>query len=161
MEAALVDYAAQNTHAGAERLALLSDEMVALIDLELVASASRREVGIKTMTYLMDIFGRIAPPDLTSVPDEEMLEAEGKESFRILGTPIRIDRMAAGNRKGEYLFGSSTAQAAPRFYRGIRHLPLTTQLDITTCGLAVSTRYQRSPKPSELVVGKLEIYLKF
>jgi len=130
MQAALLDYTARKTRAGAERLVLLSDQMVALIDLDAVASVSRREVGIETATYLMDIFGRIAPPDITSVPDEEAMEAEGVESFRIPATPIRIDRMAAGSRKGEYLFGSSTVQAAPRFYRGIRHLPLSTRLDI-------------------------------
>lgn len=130
MEAALIDYSERNTRAGAERLALLSDKMVALIDLESVASVARREVGIKTATYLMDIFGRIAPPDLASVPDEAALEAEGAESFRIPGTPIRINRISTGSREGEYLFGASTLQAAPRFYRGIRHLPLDTPLDI-------------------------------
>ena len=130
METAVADYLARSTRAGAERLALLSDQMVALIDLDAVASVSRREVGIETATYLMDIFGRITPPDLTSVPDERAMEAEGAESFRIPGTPIRIDRIASGSRNGEYLFGSSTVQAAPRFYRGIRHLPLNTRLTI-------------------------------
>jgi len=130
METAVADYLVRSTRAGAQRITLLSDQLVALIDLDAVASASRREVGIQTATYLMDIFGRITPPDLASVPDEDGLEAKGAESFRIPGTPIRIDLIAEGSRKGEYLFGASTVKAAPRFYRGIRHLPLTTQLDI-------------------------------
>jgi len=130
METAVADYLARSTRAGAERITLLGDQMVALIDLDAVASASRRKVGIQTATYLMDIFGRITPPDLASVPDEAGLEAKGAESVRIPGTPIRIDQIAAGSRKGEYLFGSSTVQAAPRFYRGIRDLPLNTRLNI-------------------------------
>jgi MscS family membrane protein len=130
MEAALLDYTVQTTWVGAENLALLSDKMIALVDLEPIASASRREVGIATVTYLMDIFGRIGSPDLATVPDEAEMEAEGAATYRIPGTPLRIDRIATGTRHGEYLFGSSTIETAPRFYRGIRHLPLITPLDI-------------------------------
>jgi hypothetical protein len=104
--------------------------MVALIDLDSVPSVSRREVGIETATYLMDIFGRIDRPDPESVPDEEELEREGTESNRITGTPLRIVRIAEGDREGEYLFSASTVQAASRFLRGLMDRPLRTRLDI-------------------------------
>jgi MscS family membrane protein len=129
MEAALVDYTTRASLAGAARLALLSDQMVALIDLRTVASASRREVGIQTATYLMDVFGRLPPLELATVPDEAMLEGEESMAYRIDGTPIRIVRIAAGERQGEYLFGASTIQAAPRFLRAVENLPLRTRLD--------------------------------
>lgn len=130
MEDALLAYTARHTLAGAKRLALLSDQMVALIDLDSVPSVSRREVGIETATYLMDIFGRIDPPDPASVPDQDGLEREGTETHRIAGTPLRIVRIAEGDREGEYLFSASTVQAAPRFLRGLMDRPLRTRLDI-------------------------------
>ena len=130
MEAALLAYTTRPTLAGAQRLALLSDQMVALTDLSSVSIASRREVGIATATYLMDIFGRIELPDPESVPDVAALEREGTESHRIAGTPLRIARMSEGDRAGEYLFSASTVQAAPRFLRGLMDRPLRTRLDI-------------------------------
>ena len=130
MEAALVAYTTQPSLAGAQRLALLSDQMVALMDLSAVSNASRREVGIATATYLMDIFGRIDPLDPESVPDAADLEEEGTDSHRLAGTPLRIVRISEGEREGEYLFSASTVQAAPRFLRGLMDRPLRTQLDI-------------------------------
>jgi len=120
MEAALLAYTTRPTLAGAQQFALLSDQMVALMDLSSVSSASRREVGIATVTYLMDIFGRIEPPDPESVPDEASLERDGAESHRIAGTPLRIVRMSEGDREGEYLFSASTVQAAPAARHGER-----------------------------------------
>ncbi len=130
MEDALLAYTTQPTLAGAQRLSLLSDQMVALTDLGSVSNASRREVGIATATYLMDIFGRIDPPDPQSVPDEADLEREGTDSHRLAGTPLRIVRISEGDREGEYLFSGSTVQAAPRFLRGLMDQPLRTRLDI-------------------------------
>jgi len=130
MEAAVLSYTERNSFSGAARISLLSDQMVALIDLEPVASASRREVGIRTFSYLMDIFGRIGSPDPMAFPDAGKFEAAGNASFRIPETPIRIVRITEGERKGEFLFSSSTVQVAPRFFLGVRHLPLKTRLNI-------------------------------
>ena len=61
MEAALVAYTTQHTRAYAERLAILSDQMVALIDLSLIPAPSRREVGIRDLG-LSDGHLRTHPP---------------------------------------------------------------------------------------------------
>jgi len=130
MEAAILSYTERSSFGGAARISLLSDQMVALIDLEFVPRISRREVGIRTYTYLMDIFGRIGSPDPTAFPDAEKFEAGGSASFIIPETPIRIVRIAEGERKGEFLFSPSTVQVASRFFSAVRHLPLDTRLDI-------------------------------
>lgn len=130
MEAALLAYTTDPTLAGAQRLALLSDQMVALFDLDLVPRVARREVGIETATYLMDIFGRIDPPDLASIPDYTALDEDSVSYFRIPGTPLRIVEMANGDREGEFLFSGRTVQAAPRFLRSLRDIPLRSPLDI-------------------------------
>jgi MscS family membrane protein len=132
MEAALVAYTTHPSRPHAARLAILSDQMVALIDLHQVPEPSRREVGIKTGGYLMDIFGRIPHPDLAALPDEAELDQKEAVSYRIERTPLRIMRMSAGDREGEYLFSPSTVQVAPRFFRQIANLPLQTRLDITS-----------------------------
>ncbi len=129
MEAALVAYGSGKTAAGSRRLTLLSDQMIALIDLSLIPAPSRREAGIQTVVYLMDIFGRIPPADVATLPDEDELEQEEAVSFRIDQTPFRIMYMSSGEREGEYLFSGSTVQVAPRFFRQIEHLPLRTDLD--------------------------------
>ncbi len=129
MEAAAAAYTAEPTFAGAARLALLSDEMLSLIDLASVATASRREVGVSTFSYLMDIFGRIGPPDPAAFPDTDGLEGQG-DSFRIPGTPLRLVRVAEGEREDEFLFSSSTVQVAPRFFQAVRHLPFENRLGI-------------------------------
>ena len=132
MEATLFAYTTRPTHAYAERLAILSDQMVALIDLSLIPAPLRREVGIQTGVYLMDIFGRIPPFDVNVVPDAATLEQNDTVSYRIDGTPLRIMRMSAGEREGEFLFSASTVKVAPRFFRQIENLPLRSSLDITS-----------------------------
>ncbi len=130
MEAAVLTYTQDSTFEGAAQIALLSDQMASLIDLEPVASSSRREVGIRTFSYLMDIFGRIGSPDLAAFPNTDENEALHDATLRIPGTPLRIVRIPEGEREGEFLFGSSTVKIAPRFFRAIRHLPLETPLQI-------------------------------
>ncbi len=130
MERGLLAYLAAPSLAGAQGLALLSDQMVALQDLELVPPVARRETGIETAVYMMDIFGRLAPPDLSALPDAAGLEEETDSVFRVPGTPLRIVQMGEGDREGEFLFSGQTVQTAPRFFRSISYLPLRSDLPI-------------------------------
>lgn len=130
MESALAAYIAEPSFAGVLRLALLSDQLNGLLDLEAEAASSRREVGIRTMTYLMDIFGRIPVIDPSGIPDSDRMEAEGQTALRIPGTPVYITRIAEGERQGEYLFAASSVDVAPRFFRAVQGLPLRTDLPI-------------------------------
>ena len=131
LELTLQDYRDNKTYALQEQGGLIADQLIALIDLSLVPSASRREVGIETVAYLLDILGRIELPDIDEVPDEEAMASDAAASqWRIPRTPIRIVGISEGPREGEFLFSGRTVQAAPRFYRGIESLPLRTSLGI-------------------------------
>ena len=122
----------------AEQREVISDQLVALLDLSSVARASRREIGIDTIAYLLDILGRVELPDLESVPDEEAFDDDvSPAKWRIPGTPIRIVRADEGAREGEFLFSERTVMAAPRFYRSIEDLPLQTSLPIISWHRAV------------------------
>ena len=130
MEAALSDYISRPSFAGVSRLALLSDQLNALLDLDAQAPSSRREVGIRTWTYLMDIFRRIPPIDPDVLQDVEEVDDLGTTAFRIPDTPLSIVAITEGDKQGEYLFAASTVDIAPRFFRAVRPLPLRTTLEI-------------------------------
>jgi MscS family membrane protein len=133
LEQTLRSYRLNKTHELAKRKEVIYDQFSALIDLSSVPQASRREIGIDTSAYLLDILGRVELPDLESVPgDEDFEEDESPVKWRIPETPIRIVRVDKGVREGEFLFSERTVTYAPRFYRGIEDLPLQTSLPITS-----------------------------
>lgn len=130
LEEAARAYLEKPSFRGSARLGLLSDQMSALIDLDQVPSATRRDTGIRTYVYLMDIFGRIPVPDPATMPDADAFEAENDASYRIPGTPIRIIEINDGAREGEFLFAPSTVQVAPRFFRAVQDQPLRGPLEV-------------------------------
>ena len=132
LETALLDYRAERSTQGAEHISLLLAQFRALVDLSQVAQTSRREMGDGTNAYLLDIFGRVVMPGLDSVPEAGAFEDEGLAQYRIPRTPIRITRIDAGAREGEFLFNARTVHVAPRFYRAIEDLPLRSRLGITS-----------------------------
>lgn len=129
LEQQVLDYIAAPSRARAAGLALLSDQFISLLQLDSVSAAARRETGVRTYSILIDIFGRIGLPDPAGVPDLETIEAEGIEAYRIPNTPLRLVRVAEGEREGEFLFAESTVQIAPRVLGTIRDLPMITRLD--------------------------------
>jgi MscS family membrane protein len=130
LEATLENGVAERDSTRRERVELIAEELTSLLDLSQVPSAARRETGTETLGYLLDIFGRIALPDIADVPDATAFDADGAASYSIPDTPFRIVRMEEGAREGEFLFSERTIRAAPRFYRSIEFLPLRSSLPI-------------------------------
>ena len=129
LEQTLLAYRDHKTRVLAGRMDLFFDQLIALLDLSSVPSASRREVGTDTIAFLLDIFGRVELPKLDSVPDAFGDDAAPAQ-WRIPRTPIRIAGIAEGPREGEFLFSERTVRVAPRFYRGIQSSPLQSSLGI-------------------------------
>lgn len=113
-----------------EHLTLILEQLVSLIDLSDVPIAARRHVGFETLGYVLDIMGRVELPPLSSVPDADALESRNAVAYRIPETPLSIARVDAGPREREFLFDQRTVSIAPRFYQGIRSLPLRSALPI-------------------------------
>ena len=131
LELTLLDYRDDKTNRLYERMELITDQLIALIDLSLVPKSSRREIGVDTVAYLLDILGRIELPDIDEAPDEDAFADDAASAqWRIPRTPIRIVGIADGPREGEFLFSGRTVRAAPRFYQGIEKLPLRSLLGI-------------------------------
>jgi len=106
--------------------------MSALVDLSQVPSASRRQTGEQTAAYLLDILKRIKAIDAAALPGPDDLDDQPTIGFRLPGTPLRIVEITEGNRAGEYLFSADTVHSAPRFFAGVRSLPLRSSLPITS-----------------------------
>ena len=131
LEAALLTYRQTKSRELLSHMTVLADQFAALIDLANVPTANRRQTGLDTMRYLLDIFGRVELPDLDSVPDEEALkDDQSVASWRVPRTPIRISQTEDVAREGEFLFNSNTIIAARRFYHGIEDIPLKSSLQI-------------------------------
>ncbi len=130
LEASLLSYKQEWNFEHGDRVLLIKEQLVSLIDLSAVAPASRRQTGDETLGYLLDIIGRVDIPNLDDVPDAGAYEDPGPAAYRIAKTPLQIVRIKEGQHKGEFLFSERTVQVAPRFYRGIESLPLRSSLAI-------------------------------
>jgi len=138
LEETLQTYRANKSQELAEKVKVIRGQFDALLDLSSVPRSSRRTVGIETTAYLLDILGRIELPELESVPDEDAFDsAVSPAKWRIPDTPIWIIQASKGTREGEFLFGENTIVGAPRFYEGIKDLPLQTSLPIMSWHRAI------------------------
>lgn len=137
LEAILAVRTAEQDPARRERIDLITEELSLLVDLSQVPSAARRETAIETLGYMLDIFGRIALPDIVDVPDAMAFDTDEPASYAIPDTPFRIVRMDDGLREGEFLFSERTIRAAPRFYRSVEFLPLRSSLPIESWSTAI------------------------
>jgi MscS family membrane protein len=138
LEQTLRSYRLNKSRKLAEKVRLINSQFHALLDLSSVPPSSSRAVGTDTAAYLLDILGRVKLPNLESVPDEEAYDsAVSPAKWRIPDTPIWIVQVSKGVREGEFLFGENTVMVAPRFYEGIKDLPLQTSLPIVSWHRAI------------------------
>ncbi|MEE8212801.1 MAG: mechanosensitive ion channel family protein [Acidiferrobacterales bacterium] len=133
LENVVIAYRESKTREERDHLLQLISQFLELIDLSSVPKASRRQIGIETTAFLLDIFGRIALPPLESAPDEDAFNEDAPvAAWRVPHTPIRIVRKDEGPREGEFMFSERTVRVAPRFYHRIEDLPLRSSLGIET-----------------------------
>jgi len=137
LKAVLLDYREERSTEGNRALNEFKWQFGSLIDLSEVGASQRGEVGGSTIRALLDILGRIELPDLDDVPDAEAFADGEPAQYRIPNTPIRIARIGAGPREGEFLFNARTVVVAPLFYKSIAHLPLRSGLDIDSWSTAL------------------------
>ena len=74
-----------------------------------------------------EILDRIEIPPLDSIPDLDLVKAEGIETWIIPNTEIKITQVKEGNRLGEFLFDASTIERIREFYERVKDLPYRTK----------------------------------
>ena len=138
LEQTLRSYRLDKSRELAEKVHVINSQFHELLNLSSVPQSFRFETGTDTTAYLLDILARIELPNLKSVPDEEAFDDDvSPAKWRIPGTPIWIVRADKGVREGEALFSERTVMVAPRFYQGIKDLPLQTSLPIISWHRAI------------------------
>jgi len=78
---------------------------------------------ILRVALLHDALSRVALPTERDIPDETAVADSTLSEWQIPGTSIRIARVEAGPRAGEFLFSAETVAAADRIYRRVKELP--------------------------------------
>jgi len=131
LEQTLRSYRLDKSRELAEKVHVINSQFHELLNLSSVPQSLRDEIGTETTAYLLDILGRVKLPNLESVPDEEAFDdGVSPAKWRIPDTPIWIVQADKEAREGEFLFSEGTVMVAPRFYQGIKDLPLQTSLPI-------------------------------
>jgi MscS family membrane protein len=131
LEEALLAYNEDQNRINADRFSLLLlPQLLQLLDLSSLPEAARREIGVDTLAYLLDIIGRLELPPMDEIPDAEAFDGDTLAKWRIPHSPIWITRVEDGPRKGEFLFSQATIDTAPWFFQRIQYEPLRTLLGI-------------------------------
>jgi len=139
LEMCVSSYLQDHSRADFERLTTVRDVAEDLFDLSAVPEAARDEVAADVVIAMLDIFDRIDVPPLQSVPlAEDFDPSSASAGWRIPDTPLRIGRVDAGHRQGEFLFTRRTVATAPRFSRQVRHLPSRSSTDVDSWGQTLS-----------------------
>jgi MscS family membrane protein len=146
-------YLQDHRRADFDRLISARNVAEGLLDLSAVPQAAKDEVAVDTLVALLDIFDRIDVPPLDSVPKAEDFDQNSASAgWRVPNTPLRIGRVDAGERQGEFLLTARTVAIAPRFSRQIRHLPSRSPAGIDSWSDALSNLTGPSI-PGDLVDG--------
>ena len=139
LEMCISSYLQHHSRADFDRLTTVRDMTEELLDLSAVPDAAQDEVAVDALVAMLDIFDRIDIPPLGSVPiAEDFDQSTAPTGWRIPDTPLRIGRVDAGRRQGEFLFTPRTVGIAPRVAREVRQLPSRSSVGIDSWGQTLS-----------------------
>jgi len=112
--------------------AVLEQEALALVylnralgsaNLSEIPPATRQYVSMEAILQLKEVLDRVPLPPMEAIPDQQAVEAQGLDRWRVPHTRINIVQVDEGPRTGEFLFDPQTIAQAPLMYRAVRHLP--------------------------------------
>jgi MscS family membrane protein len=89
---------------------------------QIPASVADARAGEATL-LLKEVLDRIPLPPEKEIPGAEDVVARGLERYTLPRTEITLERVASGERQGQFLFTAATVSRAREFYEKVRHLP--------------------------------------
>jgi MscS family membrane protein len=98
---------------------LLLRRAMATFDLSAVPPVNRNQSGIEAALLLGEVFNRLPPIDLETVPDAAAVRESGITAWRLPNTNLVIARMEQGPRAGEFMFTAGSVVAARELYDAI------------------------------------------
>ena len=99
---------------------LLLRRAVATLDLSQVLAVSREQTGIEVVLALEEIFDRLPPIDLETIPDAAAVAANELTAWTLPYTDLTIVKLAEGPSAGQFVFSSDTVVEARELYDTVR-----------------------------------------
>lgn len=113
---------------GLQRMQEFDVRSVRTLDMSEVAPEARVKTSQNVQVYLYEVLSRIELPPMEEVPGLDEIKAKPDLDRWILPhTEIRIQRVAEGPRRGEFLFDPETIARAQEFYERTQDLPYLRQ----------------------------------
>ena len=81
------------------------------------------EASARAALILKEVLDRIELPPFIEIPDAATVGELGLERWTIPHTEITLDRIADGDRQGQWVFSTGTVRRIEEFYGIVRHLP--------------------------------------
>lgn len=116
---AMVEYGENKTSKNFDRVSLIADALISLLDLSDENVADRRDTSITTVMALIDIVENVDVSAFETLPGRETGVTNLQNYYPVPGTPLQLQRIDEGPREGEFLFSSNSSKIAPRFLREI------------------------------------------
>ena len=105
----------------------LEDRVLACLDLQQVAPALKRDLGMSMAVRVYEVIARVSLPPIEDIPDKEFLRSlspDDRPTFWRLGdTPIEIIHITEGHNKGRWLVSDYTRQEMLDYYNLVKVLP--------------------------------------
>ncbi|MEM1362770.1 MAG: mechanosensitive ion channel family protein [Pseudomonadota bacterium] len=121
----------QDTRSGRDYAAIivLLDQLAHLFDLSDLPPALRAQAGAETVADTLDLLALRPALDLSQLPDVDAIPETGDYLYRIDGTPLRLQRISEGTRRGEVLFDSHSVSVLNRLGELDQRIDTTDELD--------------------------------
>ena len=100
-------------------------------DVSRVPPEAQSEASSDAALHLYDVLARIPLPPEAEIPGAEAFKEEEKnQKWIIPDTEIRLARVEAGSRAGEFLFSPETIERVEEFYDKTRALPIVREVPV-------------------------------
>ncbi len=105
----------------------VEDRVLACLDLDQVAPALKRDLGMSMAVRVYEVIARVDLPPIKEIPDKAFLgslPSDDRPTFWRLGdTPIEIIKISEGHNKGRWLVSDHTRKEMLDYYNVIKVLP--------------------------------------
>lgn len=99
------------------------ERAIETLNLEGIPLAERKSQGIELTLLLRETLDRIDKPDVSSIPNAQVVSDTGLEHWEVPNTQIAIVKTVEGFRKDEFLFSEDTLNHIRFFYEEVKDLP--------------------------------------
>ena len=99
------------------------DRAIETLNLERVPLVEKKSRGIELVLLLRETLDRIEKPEISSIPDAQVVKDIGLDEWEIPNTRIAIVKANKGFRDDEFLFSEETLHQIRYFYEEVKDLP--------------------------------------